>query len=154
MPGNKLRYIFEDHMPRLKELMRIPTRDPVNVVIVDDNEYAVVGMRTLLGNWNNVGLMTVIQTRRKKPGVNPYTDIVLLDEDLDGMRGSDLAEELRRGGFSGIIASTSFIGGDERLQYKYHFNNKVGVGTSVDATTSFIKFMNELIAETEHGRMS
>jgi len=151
--AQQLPLIFEEHMPRLKGLMQVPKGDPIHVVIVDDNEHAVIGMRTMLGNWNNMALTTIIQSGGKMPRIEDGNHIILLDEEMAGLTGSQVADWMVVHGFTGIIASTSFMGGDERPRYKFHFNNKVGVGTSVDAAVDFIKFMNRLIEEISRDRM-
>jgi len=152
MPRDQLRLIFEDHMEQLKGLMRVPKSDPIYVAIVDDNERAVIGLRTVLGNWNNLGATTVIQAGGKMPKIDLRNDIVLLDEDMAGISGNQVAKWMIDHGFTGLIASIAFCDAESMPAYKRHFNDKVGVGTSVDATVKFIKFMNMLIDKIEYDR--
>lgn len=153
MPGDRLPYIFENHMERLKGLMQIPKGKPIFVVIADDNEHAVIGMRTVLGHWNNLGLVTVIQAKGM-PEIHDNTDIILLDDEMAKMTGADMTEWKLDHEFVGIIAATSFVDAERRQTYPYHFGDKVGVATSIDAAIRFIKFMNRLIEEIERDRMN
>lgn len=150
---DKLPMIFEDKMPRLKQLMRIPQKKPVYVLVVDDNEYAVIGMRTILGHWNNLGATTTIVSNGQMPHIDLNNHIILIDSDMAGVKDEDIYNWLSDQSYAGIVASTLYYGTDTPARvgrhYRYHFGYKVGIGTSFATAIEFVKFMNELIADAE-----
>ncbi len=152
MSLHEMAMFYAECMAGLKKQMRIPPKRHVRVLLIDDCEIAIAGVRTLLGHWNNLGLLTVIQTAGKMPYYDLDSDIALVDEDLDGTTGTVVAEDLRNKMLYGPIAS---IGqSEEKPQgFKYHFNRKIRVGLFLPDTKEFIEFMNLLIEEVLRNRM-
>ncbi|MCX6782017.1 MAG: hypothetical protein NTW66_02795 [Candidatus Magasanikbacteria bacterium] len=143
---------YAEFMQGLKNQMRIPAKRPVRVLIIDDSEVAVAGMRTLLGHWNNLGLLTVIQSDGQMPPLDLESDIVLLDEQLDGLTGAQVTEQLRSSSYCGMIASIG-QGDESPNDFKTHFGHKACVGSDIKETERFIKFMNGLIETVLRDRM-
>lgn len=143
---------FAEYMPGLKPLMLIPPKRPVRVQVIDDCQIAVAGLRTLLAHWDNLAVSTFIQEGGMMPRLDTDSDIILLDEELDGIRGAQVAERLNDKAFYGIIASIGLCEQPpERI--KHLFNRKTRIGRETPDTKDFIFFMNNLIKEVLHNRM-
>jgi len=143
---------YAEYMHGLKKLMRIPPKRAVHVQVIDDDEIAVAGLRTLLGHWNNVALLAVIQSGGRMPYLDLESDIVLIDDEMDNLSGAEVIDRLRDKSYYRLIASIgqhSF----EKLRVRHHFDRKARVGRELTDTKDFIEFMNSMISEIVRIRM-
>lgn len=133
--------------------MRRPMR-PLRVIVVDGDENAVEGIVPLLLHWDNIFSVTIIQSSAVYPDIlGGRDDIVLLDENMDKITGTKIAEWLREDGFPGIIAS---ITSEDACPpaFKYHFPHKRLMTVSFKAAGKFILWLNALIFEVECEQIS
>lgn len=131
------------HLTQLSAHMFVPPR-PIEVMIVDDEEEIVQGMKVVLDAWLNISVsyrMPYSEPERKRPA----PDVLLLDESMDQITGTEVANDFMARGYTGIIAS---ITGGQKPEYTpWHFQGKVQVAESWTSALEFVHFMNSLLRQ-------
>lgn len=151
------RFALKNALPELRTLMRRPVK-PLRALIIDDNELTVTAMYHIMVAWPSLTVDVTIQTRaddilsaKSIERIAGY-DIVFMDEELDGVRGSDILNRLHERGVDGypwIVVSTSSAGNTPG--YSRHFSRKAFLHSSFEEATAFIKEMNAYVVEAELG---
>lgn len=118
----------------------------LRVAVVDDSPEAVRGMVAFLQEWPGLEVTFVRQTEGL-PDVDPDMDIVLLDENMGDVSGTEVYAALRGAGSKATIASTTT--GHAPAFTRHHFGRKAVVPRDPGATRALVDFMNLLILE--HG---
>ncbi|MBT6691079.1 hypothetical protein HOB10_01955 [Candidatus Parcubacteria bacterium] len=145
------KFDLEDHLAELRSTMLAP-KSQLSVMVVDDMPDEVAGMMRLLNVWPGglvineaaIGQSHIVDSDEQSLVVIiERPDIVLLDEDIGDIKGSDVAEVLLDKDFEGILASIT--GGECPEFTRYHFGSKTSIQTSRQAAERFISFMNKLI---------
>ena len=141
-------YDFENTLPLLRAEM-LPAKEMTVIALVDDVPHEVDGMIRLLEVWPNLAVFPILgepenvnELVNKILAINPK--IVLLDEAIATVKGTDVANALWEHEYAGIIASTT--GGSCPKYTKDHFGRKIKIEEDLNATEQFIQFMNRLIA--------
>ena len=139
---------FEAALPELVGLMKAP-RGPNLVAIVDDKPQEVEGLLKMLEVWPELNVVPFVgpTTRTAEDmakilyDINPT--IILLDEDIDQVKGTEIALNLNNVGYQGIVAT---ITGGEKPDYaNYHFALKAQVMKKKKAALEFVDFINKLL---------
>lgn len=125
-------------------------KESVRVTIVDNSE-AAMQMWRILKRWPNLSVILLVQSGGSRPVIDKSCDIVLIDENLIGITGTQVATNLRNGGFRGIIASVT-PGRHCPSCFRYHFGEKELIATSVKMAAAFAKWMSALVEEVEKKR--
>lgn len=118
---------------------------PRSVVIVDDEPHMARNMSRILEGWPNVSLTVIITIRL--PEIPLDADIVLLDESMQRITGTQVYEDLQERGFRGLVASTT--GGKPPQWVRHHFGLKKFISQSAGGAEMFIGFMNKLLSRLE-----
>lgn len=128
-----------------------PTPCTVTVTVCDNHLREVRGLVQILEAWENIRLLRHHSANYCDPGdlalMMEKCNIVLLDENMNNLRGEDVAAALkqRTGENRQVIAS---ISGDDKPEWaEYHFQHKARVVQSQDAAFEFVEFMKKLIAK-------
>jgi len=140
---------LEDHLAELRSTMLAPQGE-LTVMVVDDMPDEVAGILRLLSIWPGdlvvhevVGQSYADAVSISSAVFDRKPAIVLLDEAIGDLKGSDVATALGACGFEGIFAS---ITGGECPEFTSHyFNAKTNIRTSRQAAERFISLMNRLI---------
>lgn len=132
--------------PSLRANMVFPEKK-VTVWVVDDQYEEIKGICAILNIWPEVAVEIhehkLQETFQLGDGFR-QDDIVLMDEQMGQLSGTDCAGILRQKGFTGIIAS---ITGGERPKYTpYHFGGKTGILRDFTTALAFVRFFNTLLA--------
>jgi len=138
----------------IKEFALVP-RKQVRVVLVDNRYDNMCGMLDIMLEWPNIFVAVIELTTVRHPNIDhKIDDIVLLSEELGEMTGARIAEQLRKDGFPGILASTH--PGDTcppAFSSQRHFGHKMAISKSYKATAYFVIWLSKMIEEVEHDRM-
>lgn len=145
------KFDLEDHLAELRSTMLAP-KGSLSVMVVDDMPDEVAGIVRLLEVWPGelvlgtacIGQADIADSDEQALVVGvERPDIVLLDEIIGNIKGSDVAKGLLTRGFTGTLAS---ITGGECPEFTSHyFNAKTHIQTSRQAAEGFISFMNNLV---------
>jgi len=121
-----------------------PSEKEVNIIIIDDTPSEIQGMMAVLQQWPEIIVQFIPQSDAQIPNISiERTHIILLDEQMPGITGTLMAQELKSRGFKGIIASTdSHVEPDYT---KFHFNLKSRMDKDEQAVIEFKKFINILL---------
>lgn len=141
-------FVLEDRLVDLR-LEMLAADQAVTVTLVDDKPKEVAHLVRLLEVWPRVelhkfvGTLIGTTTTLTSQILSKNPDIVLLDEDIDEIRGTDVANSLLRQGFEGTLVSIT--GGVKPGFTPHHFGSKTVVGKNIKAAADFIAFMNRMI---------
>ena len=103
---------MEKILIELRRRMVSPSRKAL-IVIVDDHEDRIWGMRYILEAWPNVECRFILHRSMGMPDIPEETDILLLDYDFDddwpprAITGGQIVRELKTSKFKGAIVGTT-----------------------------------------------
>lgn len=128
----------------LVPLMMKPIR-PMTILVVDDQLIATLMMRKIFDLWPDLFAHYVVQKAGVEVMIPQGTDIILLDEHLDGTTGTEIFQSNRSCWQSAVFASISTTGNCPGYTRK-QFALKPILATNRAAAVEFIRFVNELIS--------
>lgn len=137
-------FVLSDHLSRLSAHMFVPPRQ-IRVAVVDDEEAAVWGLKIILRSWLNLDLQVYSPGTQDTLEAEQGPDILLLDEVMSPISGTEFARLFMDQGYRGIIASIS--GGAKPGYTQLHFPHKLAVSKSYAAALEFVNFMNSLLGK-------
>lgn len=143
-PPEQESFSLDQFLPYLVPHLYVPQRK-VTVKVVDDEEWAMEGMVGILKVWPN---LRVIPEVYWGGGVFVFDDddIVLLDEAMGKITGTQVAKELQKDPeFRGLIASTT--SGEKPAYTRWHFQAKGRITKNKQAAQEFVRFMNSLLRQ-------
>lgn len=151
------RFALKNALPELRTLMRRPVK-PLRALIIDDNELTVTAMYHILKAWPNLTVDVIIQTKTADimsddsiKNIAGY-DMVFMDEELDGVRGTDILDRLHDRGvenYPWVIVSTS--NAEKIPGYSGHFPRKAFLHSSFEEAAAFVKEVSDYVVEAELG---
>lgn len=124
-----------------------------NLVLVDDREDQVRGMLEFLDDWPRMKIHSLVgipkgdandlaeQILALKP------DLVLLDESIGSVKGTEVAFILKDKQCPAVLASISWGNEWDPPYTKFHLGDKPQVGRDPKVDENFVDFMNELIEQ-------
>lgn len=120
-----------------------PRPDQTVVTVIDDSPSEIEPIAKILKIWPNVKVNIIYQTDDSFPQIPADTQILLTDEKMPGITGSQIVQTLRHQGFIGIAAS---IWQNEKPEWaEHHFALKKLLLKDDEATALFVKFINVLL---------
>jgi CheY-like chemotaxis protein len=141
-------FILERHLSWLRLMMSVP-KEPITIMIVDDMPDQIYGPTILLEIWPNVTLNAIknphhhLDRELVDKILEEKPNILLLDEAMGHIKGTQIAQMLKEKGFQGIFAS---ITAGRHPNYTDHiFSKKGSVPTNEKSAKKFIEFVNMLI---------
>lgn len=140
-------------MPTLKETMKKPEKK-TKVVIVDDYASCMLGMKIILKAWPNISVLAILQEPREEL-IIPETDILLLDEDMRDLTGTEVAKKLKSQIHCPLIASTTGLDKPAYTDWQFKRKNELIMPDNLKnhkISYQFIEFMNKLLQEIEKSR--
>ena len=141
---------IKQHLTELRAQM-LPCDQHLSIAVVDDMPSEVADILQLLEIWpGNVTTHAVVGV--PKAGAAQLAEdilahspnIVLLDEAIDIVKGTDVAKALLDKGFQGKLASIT--GGQCPEFTKSHFGSKSSISSIQSSGHSFVSFINRLIS--------
>lgn len=137
------KYDLVGALPSLLTHMYVPSTNRT-VVVVDDKPAEVAGIYTILAVCPKVKLVKVMHPGSEFAWGN---DVVLLDEDMGKIKGSDIAKEILRQKPKVTVASIT--GGSRPSYAKHHFQAKTSIAKDKSAAEGFVKFMSAVLREAD-----
>lgn len=140
------------YLPELLTKMITPKKHSLFIIVDDKPEY-VKGLIQILKAWPSIDVRYFPVSKKQDfpiiiKSITSYKrPIILLDEAIDEIRGTDIAETLKEKGFEGLIASIT--GGSCPSFTDLHFRQKDGVPKNKYSTDMFVDFVNHLIKKME-----
>lgn len=136
-----------ENLAALVSHMRVPSRQ-MAVSIVDDEAGMITGLVKVLEAWPNLKVRAHIHQGELPSDLDAQSDLLLLDEAMSRLTGTQFYKHLRdMGGFKGIAASIS--GGEKPGFTQWHFGGKALVDKHAKFARDFVEFMNRLITAAE-----
>jgi hypothetical protein len=136
----------EEEQKNLISKMHIPARKTL-VVLIDNLQEDIEGISSILSVWPNIDMIVLIQSEGSNLNIPPDADIILLDENLDGTTGTEIAKNLIESGYGGTIVSIT--SGSRPSYTKWHFGGKLSVLNNYETAKSFVSFMNQFLKVKE-----
>lgn len=134
---------------KYKAKMRVP-KNELGVAILDDITVHAGGMALVLSEWQNIICETIIQEAGVNILIPQNTKILLLDEGMRGISGTEVAAMARSEGFEGLICSTSSLKTDYH-DFKFTGKMNFALGNYGEFITGFVEMMNRIIEKVECG---
>ena len=119
-------------------------KSQLSIAVFDDDEQIVTPLLTILRAWPGI-VVDFIRVSDSLPLIPSEYNIVLLDEAMDRVTGSQIAEKISTSGCETIIASIS--GGHCPNYTPHHFGLKAVMKDNRQACLDFIAFMNRLFTK-------
>lgn len=131
----------------LVPLMTVPSRT-LKVAVADDQNIALIMFGFILNQWPNLSVQMIHQQAGSMVIIDDDTDIVLLDEHMDGRSGTAVFNFYHNQGHRAVFASISTTGNQPRWAQR-QFADKPTLSGNRGSAEGFVRFMNALIADAE-----
>ncbi|MBP9751144.1 MAG: hypothetical protein KBC95_04855 [Candidatus Peribacteraceae bacterium] len=129
----------------LVPLMVVPPK-PLKVAIADDQNIVLIMFGFLMKIWPGLTVQMIHQQAGSMVIIDPDTDIILLDEHMEGRSGTAVYGFYHSQKHPGVFASISTTGNQPKWA-KRQYADKTTISGNRGSAEGFIRFMNDLIAD-------
>lgn len=130
------------------ELVPLMTTPPrlMKIAVADDQKIVLIMMGFLLDKWSGLQVEYIHQQAGSMVVVSPDTDIILLDEHMEGRSGTAVYNYYHGQGHTGVFASISTTGNKPKWAGR-QYDQKTTLSGNRGSAEALVRFINDLIAD-------